>query len=107
MTSASSPQASPIVWLLLLVVSVGVAIFSFTYIPAGPGPGPDLDCRDIGHQVRISGSDPHRLDADHDGIGCERDGKKYGWLGMLALLGGAFSGWMLYQVFRQREMVNR
>lgn len=32
----------------------------------------DLDCVDIGHQVAIkNGDDPNRLDADHDGIGCE------------------------------------
>jgi cell wall-associated NlpC family hydrolase len=32
----------------------------------------DLDCKDIGHQVKIvNGSDPHRLDADGDGTGCE------------------------------------
>lgn len=74
-----------------------MAIFAFTYIPAAPGPGPDLDCRDIGHQVRVGDSDPHRLDADHDGIGCERDGKQYAWLGVLAIVGGAFSGVMAYR----------
>ncbi len=31
----------------------------------------DLDCADIGRSVAISGSDPHGLDADGDGIGCE------------------------------------
>lgn len=31
----------------------------------------DLDCDDIGGPVPIFGSDPHRLDADNDGIGCE------------------------------------
>jgi endonuclease YncB( thermonuclease family) len=36
---------------------------------------PDLDCADI-HAlgipyVRVVGSDPHRLDGDHDGLGCE------------------------------------
>ncbi len=34
-------------------------------------PGPDLDCKDIGHRVYITGPDYHRLDADGDGIGCE------------------------------------
>jgi hypothetical protein len=33
--------------------------------------GKDLDCADIGHSVRVSGADPHGLDADGDGIGCE------------------------------------
>lgn len=34
-------------------------------------PPPDLDCRDIGHRIRVVGSDPHRLDRDHDGWACE------------------------------------
>jgi hypothetical protein len=36
---------------------------------------PDLDCADIRAlgiaPVRVIGSDPHRLDGDHDGLGCE------------------------------------
>jgi micrococcal nuclease len=36
---------------------------------------PDLDCADIRAlgiaPVRVVGSDPHRLDGDHDGLGCE------------------------------------
>jgi hypothetical protein len=31
----------------------------------------DLDCGEIGHPVRVTGSDPYRLDADDDGIGCD------------------------------------
>jgi hypothetical protein len=39
-------------------------------------PPPDLDCADIGHRVTVDHSygDPHRLDADRDGIGCDRYG---------------------------------
>jgi hypothetical protein len=37
-------------------------------IPAYP---PDLDCGDIGFTVTVTGDDPHRLDADGDGYGCE------------------------------------
>jgi hypothetical protein len=33
--------------------------------------GVDLDCPDIGHRVRVTGPDPHRLDQDGNGIGCE------------------------------------
>ena len=45
-------------------------------VPAAPTepwnlPGPDLDCKDIGHRVTITGADYHRLDADGDGVGCE------------------------------------
>lgn len=38
-----------------------------------PSPPPDLDCRDIGHRVEVDHryGDPHRLDADGDGIGCD------------------------------------
>ena len=32
---------------------------------------PDLDCADIGHPVQVTGSDPHRLDRDRDGVACE------------------------------------
>jgi endonuclease YncB( thermonuclease family) len=31
----------------------------------------DLDCSDINHPVHVTGSDPYRLDADGDGVGCE------------------------------------
>ena len=40
-----------------------------------PPPPPDLDCADIRNMgiapVRVVGSDPHRLDGDGDGWGCE------------------------------------
>jgi hypothetical protein len=41
-----------------------------------PSPPPDLDCADIGHRVTVdhSNGDPHRLDADRDGYGCDRYG---------------------------------
>jgi len=38
-----------------------------------PPPPPDLDCADIPYRrFTVVGSDPHRFDGDHDGIGCER-----------------------------------
>jgi len=40
-----------------------------------PPPPPDLDCKQIRAMgvapVRVVGPDPHRLDGDHDGWGCE------------------------------------
>ncbi|MDG4886850.1 excalibur calcium-binding domain-containing protein [Mesorhizobium sp. WSM4887] len=46
---------------------------------SGPSGGRDLDCAGgtgnnpvVQGPVAISGSDPNRLDRDHDGIGCER-----------------------------------
>jgi endonuclease YncB( thermonuclease family) len=32
---------------------------------------PDLNCPDIGHPVQVTGSDPHGLDRDGDGVACE------------------------------------
>jgi hypothetical protein len=38
-----------------------------------PPPPPDLDCPELaGSNFTVLPPDPHRLDADHDGIGCER-----------------------------------
>jgi hypothetical protein len=34
-------------------------------------PGPDLDCKDIGQPVTITGPDYHNLDGDGDGFACE------------------------------------
>src|SRR4051812_8917619 len=45
------------------------------YLPCIPPPPPDLNCADIGQGVRVIGpSDPHNLDADHDGVACETFG---------------------------------
>ncbi len=44
-------------------------------VPAGPPAGIDLDCKDFGSlaevQESIAAGDPHGLDADGDGSGCE------------------------------------
>ncbi len=37
-------------------------------------PPPDLDCKDVGRTVRVRPPDPHRLDGDGDGWGCESYG---------------------------------
>ena len=38
-----------------------------------PPPPPDLDCADIQYKrFKVLPPDPHRFDADRDGIGCER-----------------------------------
>jgi endonuclease YncB( thermonuclease family) len=41
------------------------------YTPCVPPYGPDLDCADLVGPIRVSGTDPHRLDADGDGVACE------------------------------------
>jgi hypothetical protein len=56
--------------LLLIIVATTVAGCA----SAGAYPsynGQDLDCSDVGHPVQVNGADPHGLDADGDGIGCE------------------------------------
>lgn len=35
---------------------------------------PDLQCEDVGRPVRVVGPDPHRLDGDGNGFGCEGQG---------------------------------
>jgi hypothetical protein len=41
------------------------------YRPCLPPPPPDLDCADVNGPIDVSGSDPHGLDADGDGVACE------------------------------------
>ncbi|QOV41047.1 thermonuclease family protein [Streptomyces ferrugineus] len=41
-------------------------------LPPGPPAGvPDVDCADLPGPVWVGSDDPHRLDRDGDGIGCE------------------------------------
>jgi endonuclease YncB( thermonuclease family) len=43
-----------------------------SYVPCVPNSPRDLDCPDVGHQVRVVGPDEYRLDgSDNDGKGCE------------------------------------
>ena len=41
------------------------------YSPCVPPYPPDVDCPDVDGPIRVSGSDPHGLDADGDGVACE------------------------------------
>jgi hypothetical protein len=41
------------------------------YSPCVPAYPPDVDCAEVSGSVSVVGSDPHGLDADSDGIGCE------------------------------------
>ena len=41
------------------------------YTPCIPAYPPDLDCGEIGISVTVIGGDPHGLDRDNDGWGCE------------------------------------
>lgn len=40
-------------------------------LPWAPSGGADLDCSDFTGPVRVTAGDPHRLDRDGDGIGCD------------------------------------
>ncbi|MEU2789537.1 excalibur calcium-binding domain-containing protein [Streptomyces sp. NPDC007100] len=42
-----------------------------SYPPGPPAGIPDVDCSDLPGPVYVGPSDPHRLDRDGDGIGCE------------------------------------
>ncbi len=41
------------------------------YNPCIPPYPPDLDCGDVNGPIYVTGSDPHGLDAEGDGVGCE------------------------------------
>jgi micrococcal nuclease len=40
-------------------------------LPAAPPYPPDVDCSDLPGPVRVTPDDPHHLDGDGDGIGCD------------------------------------
>jgi endonuclease YncB( thermonuclease family) len=40
-------------------------------LPLQPAGGPDVDCGDLPGPVRVTPGDPHRLDGDGDGVGCD------------------------------------
>lgn len=41
------------------------------YDPCVPPYPPDVDCGDVNGPIRVTGSDPHKLDGDGDGTACE------------------------------------
>jgi micrococcal nuclease len=41
------------------------------YDPCVPPAPPDLDCADVDARIEVTGDDPHRLDGDGDGMGCD------------------------------------
>jgi endonuclease YncB( thermonuclease family) len=41
------------------------------YTPCVPNSKDDLNCPDVGHPVKVVGSDPYNLDGDGNGYGCE------------------------------------
>jgi hypothetical protein len=51
--------------------SNGVVECESGYDPCVPSYPPDVDCPQIDGPVDVTGSDPHGLDADNDGVGCE------------------------------------
>jgi micrococcal nuclease len=73
-TGQSGPASTPASPLLSPSASSGRCDSNYAGGCVPPAP-PDLDCADIRAlgiaPVRVIGSDPHRLDADGDGRGCE------------------------------------
>ena len=41
------------------------------YSPCVPPYPPDVDCADVNGPIQVTGTDPHGLDADGDGVACE------------------------------------
>lgn len=68
-------------WAAVAVAGVVFAVWWPVHQAAYPALGTgDLDCDRIGHQVRVDGADPYRLDADGDGTGCEAErSTQLGW----------------------------
>lgn len=60
---------------ILVVAALSAALLAFTASTAGAQEG-DLDCGDPGTSPNMSvpADDPHGLDRDGNGIGCEEDG---------------------------------
>ena len=62
--------------LVLLIVAGLIGRRSCSECAPGLAPYPawdgrDLNCEDVRRRVCVIGSDPHGLDADRDGVGCE------------------------------------
>lgn len=72
-SSATTPQQVPTAPIQPLVPTGNCHPAYTPCVPPGP---PDLDCKDIGRPVTVDRSigDPHRLDGDRDGRGCESYG---------------------------------
>ena len=65
--------------LFVVLVSVGLCIWFISLFFQSSSKvnldvGYDLDCSDIGEQVWVGNYDPHGLDRDGDGWGCESYG---------------------------------
>jgi len=77
-------------WIALTLTVIAAAVLlglAPRWIEAYPDwHGYDLNCADIGHQVRVDGADPHGLDRDRDGVGCERE-MSFGWLLWVGIAG--------------------
>ncbi|MEZ5378393.1 MAG: DUF4214 domain-containing protein [Acidimicrobiales bacterium] len=70
---AATPQQVPVQPVVPSTPTTPGAGCHPAYTPCVPPPAPDLDCKDIGHPVQVNHAfgDPHRLDGDADGVGCE------------------------------------
>ena len=75
-TAAGSRMNDPVrTWVVIGIVLLGVILYGTGacggYADYPPYNGVDLDCADVDGPVKVDGPDPHGLDADEDGVGCE------------------------------------
>jgi hypothetical protein len=70
-TTAPRPKPRPKPATTTAAPSRGNCDPSYPDVCIAPAP-PDLDCPEVPYKrFRVIGADPHRFDADNDGIGCE------------------------------------
>ncbi len=69
--ATAAPQPAPTTPAPVAAVAAVGCDPSYPGVCIPPGP-PDLDCADVSYRrFSVVGADPHRFDADNDGIGCE------------------------------------
>ncbi len=80
-------------WILIIVVGLGFGVGYAHWEAQYPAyNGSDLDCADIGHQVRVGALDPHGLDRDGDGVGCEAERPTWQGLALLGFIAAGIGG---------------
>jgi hypothetical protein len=56
---------------VITILVLACALAGCQYAGAAAAVGIDLDCSDFSAPVWVGDNDPHNLDADNDGWGCE------------------------------------
>lgn len=94
-------------WVLVAAASLLLGIAYASWEGRYPAyDGRDLDCAEVGHQVRVGDDDPHGLDRDRDGRGCEWERPNWqgpalvGFLGGIGAAGAGIVSWRRQRVQR-------